>query len=273
MAISAVGATMKTTLSPLIKSIENLTPRWLRRAGVMLLIMGLTGIGYAIGAVEMPVSIQGLLCLSAVAILIGGLSVGYRCRAANNSEADWQRLAHHDELTALLNRRGFYAVAEQKILRTPCVLILFDIQQLKYINDQQGHAVGDACLQYFAELLKQTVRHSDVVCRFGGDEFAVLLENADSNVGQQLLKRLEHRVTTFNTSLNPTFTPKFTPVFDPTLQGNTKPVYPTLAWHVGLATIPIGGSLSQALQRADTALIQEKSRSKSVDMLKSAELP
>lgn len=93
-------------------------------------------------------------------------------------------LADRDTLTPLLNRRAF--VRELGRARTfaqrygfPASLVYFDLDGFKGLNDRLGHAAGDAALQVVAERLTAHVRDSDVVGRMGGDEFAVVLVQAD----------------------------------------------------------------------------------------------
>ena len=93
-------------------------------------------------------------------------------------------LADRDALTPLLNRRAF--VRELSRARTfaqrydaPASLVYFDVDGFKGVNDRYGHAAGDACLHAVSERLTSNVRESDIVARMGGDEFAVLLVQAD----------------------------------------------------------------------------------------------
>ena len=95
-----------------------------------------------------------------------------------------EELADRDALTPLLNRRAF--VRELARIRTfaerygaPASLVYFDLDGFKAINDRLGHAGGDAALQVIAERLLANVRESDVVGRMGGDEFAIILVQAD----------------------------------------------------------------------------------------------
>ena len=98
--------------------------------------------------------------------------------------AEVRGLADRDALTPLLNRRAF--IRELSRVRTysqrygaPASLVYFDVDGFKGVNDRYGHAAGDACLQAVAERLSANVRESDVVSRMGGDEFAVILVQAD----------------------------------------------------------------------------------------------
>lgn len=104
-------------------------------------------------------------------------------------------LATLDELTGLTNRRGFEALARHSLgmcrrMKRPAVLLFFDLDGFKRINDDYGHAEGDKALQTFARLLRSTFRESDVVARLGGDEFAVLLTNATQQDCDRALERL-----------------------------------------------------------------------------------
>ena len=84
-----------------------------------------------------------------------------------------------DELTGLLNRRGFLRVAEAELRREqiaphPLTLIYIDVDGLKALNDESGHEAGDALLVETAALLRAAFRSTDILARLGGDEFVVL---------------------------------------------------------------------------------------------------
>jgi diguanylate cyclase (GGDEF)-like protein len=98
--------------------------------------------------------------------------------------AEAENLADRDALTPLLNRRAL--MRELARIRTfaqrygsPASLVYFDLDDLKGVNDRLGHAAGDAALKAVAERLLTHVRDSDIVGRMGGDEFAVILVQAD----------------------------------------------------------------------------------------------
>jgi diguanylate cyclase (GGDEF)-like protein len=98
--------------------------------------------------------------------------------------AEIEDLADRDPLTPLLNRRAL--MRELGRIRTfsqrygsAASLVYFDLDELKSVNDRFGHAAGDACLKAVADRLAANVRDSDIVGRMGGDEFAVILVQAD----------------------------------------------------------------------------------------------
>ncbi|MDB5475208.1 MAG: Diguanylate cyclase [Phenylobacterium sp.] len=108
-------------------------------------------------------------------------------------------LADRDALTPLLNRRAF--LREVGRIRTfaqrygaPASLVYFDLDGFKAVNDRYGHAAGDAALQAVAERLLAHVRESDIVGRMGGDEFAVILVQADQAIAEAKAAALANAV-------------------------------------------------------------------------------
>ncbi|MDD5832215.1 MAG: EAL domain-containing protein [Clostridiales bacterium] len=89
-----------------------------------------------------------------------------------------QEEANSDPLTGLLNRRGFNAaIGRIKNEDYPIALYIFDLDNLKMINDRFGHDAGDRVITAFAEILKENTRVGDILCRYGGDEFVAVLGN------------------------------------------------------------------------------------------------
>jgi diguanylate cyclase (GGDEF)-like protein len=106
-----------------------------------------------------------------------------------------QALTCLDELTGLYNRRGFVTVGDQQLRlarrhRSGLWLLFADLDDLKSINDRHGHRAGDAALVAVSAALRCTFRRSDVLARFGGDEFAVLALDAAGGCLNALLGRL-----------------------------------------------------------------------------------
>jgi len=104
-------------------------------------------------------------------------------------------LAHQDSLIDLPNRRGFMRELERLIARVSrydahAAMLFVDLDGLKSINDTFGHRAGDQALIQVAGLLESGVRKSDVVARIGGDEFGILLENADEKSAHETAARL-----------------------------------------------------------------------------------
>src|SRR5947199_9729656 len=104
-------------------------------------------------------------------------------------------LAHQDSLIDLPNRRGFERELERLIARVSrydghAAMLFVDLDGLKTINDTFGHRAGDLALIQVAELLESGVRKSDFVARIGGDEFGILLENADETSASETAARL-----------------------------------------------------------------------------------
>lgn len=112
-----------------------------------------------------------------------------------------QRLADHDALTGLLNRRVFeerMQREEEHFLRyrRPTSLLILDVDHFKRINDTFGHAAGDAVLKALASLLRSTVRGADLVARLGGEEFVVLLPETPLAGAVEIAQRLRREVET-----------------------------------------------------------------------------
>jgi diguanylate cyclase (GGDEF)-like protein len=106
-----------------------------------------------------------------------------------------ERQALVDGLTGLANRRAtadalHAEAARAERLQTPLSLVLADVDGFKDVNDEHGHAVGDEVLKAFADVLRETVRESDVAGRWGGEEFVLLLPGADLDGALQLAERV-----------------------------------------------------------------------------------
>jgi len=99
-------------------------------------------------------------------------------------EIDLRRRADRDPLTGLLNRSAFERELERELslasrYRTPCAMLILDVDSLKSVNDAHGHMAGDAVLRVVATALEKRLRQTDIAGRLGGDEFGVLLPQAD----------------------------------------------------------------------------------------------
>ena len=102
------------------------------------------------------------------------------------AEVKVRHMALHDSLTNLANRRLFYELGEHalaiaKRAKKGLAILFIDIDGFKAVNDGHGHAIGDRVLQMIALRLKLQVRKSDIVARFGGDEFVILLVDSSND--------------------------------------------------------------------------------------------
>ena len=107
-----------------------------------------------------------------------------------------RQLADVDALTGLHNRRYFHETLERECARAHryergIALVILDIDDFKATNDRLGHLAGDAVLAAVAERLRGVVRQSDIACRVGGDEFAVILPEAGARDAEQLYRRIQ----------------------------------------------------------------------------------
>ncbi|MGB0386767.1 MAG: histidine kinase N-terminal 7TM domain-containing protein [Ardenticatenaceae bacterium] len=110
-----------------------------------------------------------------------------------------QRRAITDELTELNNRRHFFVLAEQEFGQAigsgePLSAIMFDIDHFKSFNDNYGHAIGDEVLRCVANTTRQSLRGSDVIGRYGGEEFAIILPDTDLSIAYKVAQRLRKQV-------------------------------------------------------------------------------
>jgi diguanylate cyclase (GGDEF)-like protein len=168
--------------------------------------------------------------------LVSGNSRAQR-RLLERASGRLRHLADHDPLTGCGNRRALEARAAALSVAEPdgphCLLLL-DVDHFKAVNDRLGHAAGDRALQRVAGALRSTVRQSDLVARFGGEEFAVMLPGLDVQAAGRLAERL--RVAVASAGTDPQLTASF-----------------------GLAPLTSGpAGLDVALRDADIALYQAK---------------
>ena len=106
-----------------------------------------------------------------------------------------------DPLTRHLNRRGFVQIIDQEIERCKrydrtISILMIDVDRFKEINDTYGHMKGDELLHHFSKVLTKSVRKIDYVCRFGGDEFVVLMPDTEYANALEVRQRIEHMVET-----------------------------------------------------------------------------
>ena len=110
-----------------------------------------------------------------------------------------QRLASLDDLTGLHNRRHFYSIAQIEFSRgrrykRALAAMMLDIDHFKKFNDTYGHAIGDQVLQVVAKLCKQSLRETDILGRYGGEEFVILLPETNLEVAKTVAERLRKSI-------------------------------------------------------------------------------
>lgn len=104
-----------------------------------------------------------------------------------------------DQLTGLYSRPHFFDLAQHEFVRArrfkrPLSVIMLDIDELKYINETYGHAIGDQVLSTVADRCKTNVRYVDILGRYGGEEFVALLPEADIERAKQIADRVKRLV-------------------------------------------------------------------------------
>jgi two-component system cell cycle response regulator len=120
-------------------------------------------------------------------------------REIKNAQEKIALMSIRDELTRLYNRRYFNEVIDKEVSRavryqTDLVLWMIDLDYFKKINDTYGHLAGDMTLSQIAGMLKNCVRDTDLCCRYGGEEFAVIMTNTDINGAKKVSKRFKELV-------------------------------------------------------------------------------
>ncbi len=115
------------------------------------------------------------------------------------AERRMRELAGTDELTGLYNRRAFFDRAQELVAIArrydqPIAILTVDIDHFKQVNDALGHAEGDRALQRLANILRQTLRATDVAARFGGDEFVVIMPQTRLDAALVVAERIRQAV-------------------------------------------------------------------------------
>ncbi|EMO74397.1 diguanylate cyclase (GGDEF) domain protein [Leptospira kirschneri str. 200801925] len=113
------------------------------------------------------------------------------------------KLIHTDPLTGIWNRRGFLKSIQRSIAlenrhKNEWAILMIDIDHFKQVNDKFGHDAGDKTLIRVAQILSRSIRQTDVVCRWGGEEFAIFLcgvgQAISINIAEELRKEVENQI-------------------------------------------------------------------------------
>ncbi len=129
------------------------------------------------------------------ALLIGYLAARYQHAMTNQIQAHYT-VSIHDDLTDLLNRRGaLAAIRDTLAIPAPShAVILIDVDDLKAINDNHGHAAGDDFLRSVARAMQASVRETDICARLGGDEFLIFASGCDLDAATEIARRILGKV-------------------------------------------------------------------------------
>lgn len=213
---------------------------------LLLCYLGLDAYSHQRGPLS-PMSEGGLTMVKWINIFIvfsmfASLAHFYR-GAIVRAEKRLHLLATRDPLTGLSNRRHFQAMAEHEVTRSrrsgePLALVMADVDFFKRINDHHGHGAGDTVLMHIGELLLHTGRQQDIICRWGGEEFLMLLPNTDAAGAEVVAERVRRTVGSFEVDH----------------AGHS--IASTLSF--GTTTLRPDESLDDALRRVDRALYRSK---------------
>ena len=137
--------------------------------------------------------------LSSSGEIVGCLGAAVDITERRKSEEQAHYQARHDGLTGLANYREFMDRLEGEVRRADrshrsFTLLLLDLDELKRINDLQGHLAGNRALRRLASVMNEQCRSTDVAARYGGDEFAVLLIDSDRGMAEHVAQRIEQHL-------------------------------------------------------------------------------
>lgn len=178
----------------------------------------------------------GAFCFSTLFICIGLLLT-----VSEHMREQFEQLSQRDDLTGVLNRRAVLLAGDRELQQwrnggRAFSLLIMDIDHFKRINDQYGHLVGDRVLVHFVETVRQALRHTDQLGRFGGEEFVVLMPQTDRPAALATAERVRQAVA-----------------------NQASEDWPTCTASVGLASVEAGETtLDGVLSRADAALYRAK---------------
>lgn len=173
---------------------------------------------------------------------LGEYSTEVEIRRAQEQLKDAEILAHTDALTGLGNRRKAEAAIHEAIAAAhPPSLLVFDMNGFKAINDRYGHNQGDQLLKVVAQRIRSAVRDTDVVCRWGGDEFVVIIP--DSSLAEAQAKAMQIQARAFGEIL---------------LNRGNEGIRVSVSAGAGVAEYQSGETATEFFERADQLLLKEK---------------
>ncbi|MGH2349172.1 MAG: GGDEF domain-containing protein [bacterium] len=192
-----------------------------------------------------PLSARGEFVWSLVTlgvVLVASLSLAgvawWLVLRLQESRRQLRELAIRDPLTGVFNRRYFREVYASEIKRArrtgePLSIAMLDLDGFKNLNDTRGHLAGDAVLVSFAEVLRNSMRSVDILARYGGDEFVILMPSTSEDHARRAIQRLRANLAAWSPPHTPT----------------------ALNVSIGLATLDDAG---EALEQADRLMYESK---------------
>jgi diguanylate cyclase (GGDEF)-like protein len=177
------------------------------------------------------------------------LTTGLALIAFERLKDELEFLVSHDALTGAFSRRGFLSMAEAEISRAlrmgrRTAMLIIDLDHFKQVNDHYGHHVGDLVLVRFADIARSCLRREDLLGRFGGEEFMVLLPETKPQAALVVAERIRTAVLASRVTVPPQHI-RFTV-------------------SVGVANLSQGGTLEELLKLADKAMYLAKFRGRSL---------
>ena len=210
------------------------------------------GISVTSSATETAVKIgesRVFLMLAAALIVLLILTIIYLVarsfiKELKTAETKLVEMATQDFLTGLLNRRETFHRLDEELQRsrrlaTPFSVLLLDLDHFKQVNDVHGHSAGDLVLQAVAAALRQGVRPYDLCCRYGGEEFLVILPETALEAAAGIAERLRHDIENLKIAV-------------------TKKTDLRITASIGAATLVGNESIDQLIARADEAMYNAK---------------
>jgi len=240
----AITVLLSSILAPTVVTIILAVVQW---TGLLFVLLS----SPAMVSFNLPSFLGFVFCSSVLSILANTLSqrdmeqIEQQAHQLAESQAQLREQSIRDHLTGLFNRRYLEETLEREIQRAarkqmPLGIIMLDADHLKDLNDTLGHAAGDVLLKELGALLAAQVRYADIACRYGGDEFVLILPESP-------LKPTRERAEAILTQLKQL-----------AIEYKNKPLG-TLTISVGVAIFPHHGATGEAvLKSADAALYRAK---------------
>lgn len=278
VALTVMDQAISRSISPFVNAVVGIAIVFLLRprSALVILVAGWCALARALGLTTEDRALLTTNRMNAASACVLALLVSVllwrrfaqaellqRALAESNRQLELQRaelekLATRDPLTGLLNRREFVRQAEQALAHarrqgSALALLMVDLDHFKSVNDHFGHPVGDEVLRHVSALMAQSVRHTDSLARFGGEEFVLLLPDTPADAAWHLADTLRQQLAD-------------TPVA--ALGG-------AVTASIGLACLPSGSALALdgLLRQADEALYEAKRQGRNRTVLAHAPPP